>query len=160
MFCNVGETCRGGACQGGGPRNCTHLADDCNGESCTEELGCQPLPVPNGTPCFDCVFCTAGDTCLDGVCDPGGDFDCTVADDDCNVGVCEEGVTDAICTPVPTNEAGPCAIAGCDTDGTCDAAGSCVAGIEGETGAADPTCDDTFDNDCDGMVDAADPDCQ
>lgn len=157
MFCNVGETCRGGVCQGGGPRDCTHLADDCNGESCNEDLGCQPLAVPDSTPCFDGVFCTAGDTCQAGVCVPGAAFDCTGTDDECNVGVCQEGVSDAECVAVPTNEGLACTTV-CASAGTCDT-GACV-GVEGATGPTDPTCSDMIDNDCDTLEDALDPDCQ
>lgn len=152
VFCTVGETCQGGSCQGGGPRDCTHLADACNGESCTEELGCQPAPVPDETPCTDGMTCTAGDTCQAGVCESGGPRDCTAIDDDCNVGMCEEGIN---CVAVPTNLNGPCATT-CGGNSTCDASGVCVEEEESDLAG---NCADTEDNDCDGFADALDSDC-
>ena len=152
LFCTAGETCRAGQCQGGGPRDCTHVADACNAESCDEAIGCAPLAVPNGTPCSDGLTCTAGDTCQVGACEPGGARDCTSLDDDCNVGMCFEGTN---CQAVPTNADGPCQTT-CATTGVCDAFGACLE-VEGPNG--DATCSDGEDNDCDTFIDVDDPDC-
>jgi hypothetical protein len=153
-FCTVGESCQSGTCQGGGPRNCTHVADACNGEACSEDIGCRPAPVPNDRPCDDGLFCSAGDTCQDGACASGGDRDCTAVEDDCNVGSCnEEG---GACVAIPTNEDLECAILDCDAPGTCSI-GTCEPGVEGPVD--DETCDDGLDNDCDGDIDLDDADC-
>lgn len=96
LFCTTGETCSGGSCQGGGPRNCTHLADACNAEACSEQLGCHTTPASNNTPCEDGLFCTAGDLCMDGECVGGTERDCSVADGECRTGTCDEGLQQCV----------------------------------------------------------------
>ena len=213
-FCNAGETCSGGTCGGGGPPDCTFVADQCNAEACSEELGCHAEPLSDGRTCEDGDYCTAGDTCQEGLCEPGGDRDCSASDGTCRRGVCNESSNQCVsvvdntlacddaryCTVVDSCSAGTCggpvtscapaadacnsatcseAALGacvrtpinqgllcntnCTTGGTCDA-GACTGGtpqtpgIEGPMG--DATCTDYLDNDCDGLFDANDTDCQ
>lgn len=52
VFCIEGETCTGGKCGGGKPRDCSHLDTDCIKGQCSEILQtCYPAPVANGTSC-------------------------------------------------------------------------------------------------------------
>jgi hypothetical protein len=90
LFCTVGETCSGGSCSSGGTRDCSFVEDDCNGSSCTEELGCQPVPAPLGSLCDDGNGCTLNEQCDgQGSCTPGT-VDCTASDRGlCVVGTCD-----------------------------------------------------------------------
>lgn len=215
-YCTVGETCDGGECSGGGPRNCTFVADQCNAESCNEEEGCVANPLPNGTQCEDGAYCSVGDECQDGGCIAGDSRNCDAFDGQCRVGLCNEGsnacqsvidvsvgCTDALyctvnetclsngncqttardcsvasdtcnlgscsegldsCIRTPRNNGVSCTTF-CNTGGMCDASGHCVGGtanpspgVEGPAGNAN--CSDWVDNDCDGSLDGADPNCQ
>jgi hypothetical protein len=91
LFCTAGEQCSGGTCGGGTARNCEFVEDQCNGSTCTEELGCQPVASPLGTNCDDGSACTVGDQCDGGgSCSPGP-VDCTVVDSGiCVVGTCNQ----------------------------------------------------------------------
>jgi len=77
-------------------------------------------------------------------------------DENCN-GVSDDPAVCAVspaCTPGTSCATGLCGI--CAT-GTCNAAGdACIAPSPGNEAAA---CGDNLDNDCDCLVDAADPDC-
>jgi hypothetical protein len=66
--CTAMERCKAGKCQGGAPRNCSHIANDCNAPSCNEELGCVANPRPDNTPCSDGLYCTDNDSCVGGKC--------------------------------------------------------------------------------------------
>jgi hypothetical protein len=120
LFCTTGETCSAGACGSGGQRDCTFVADDCNAESCSEDLGCQPTPVPNGRPCEEGVYCTVGDTCTDGECIAGGPRDCTGDDGTCRVGTCREDIDG--CVPVIDDNVG------CDDGLYCTVGDDCSGG--------------------------------
>jgi hypothetical protein len=91
LYCTIGEECAGGSCGGGMARGCEFVADQCNGSTCSEELGCQPVASPQGTNCDDGSDCTLGDQCDgSGSCTPGP-VDCTAEDRGvCVVGVCNE----------------------------------------------------------------------
>ena len=62
----------------------------------------EDCPVESMPPTVSCGEVEAAGTCF---CNPGTP-DCSTLDDDCNVGVCNEGTVR--CEPVPTNEGGPC----------------------------------------------------
>jgi hypothetical protein len=139
LFCTVGETCSTGMCRGGAPRDCTHVADSCNGEACSEELGCHPNPVPNGRLCEDGMFCTVGETCQNGQCVSGRPRDCSADNGLCQVAVCNEVVDD--CLPqaddtlvcVSNVECLSC------SNGTCTSSRSCaVASNACNQGSCDP----------------------
>ncbi len=91
LFCTEGEECSGGSCGAGVARSCAFVEDDCNGSTCSEELGCQPVASPVGTNCDDENGCTAGDACAgSGLCVPGLE-DCSAEDRGlCVVGTCDQ----------------------------------------------------------------------
>ncbi|GAF68425.1 unnamed protein product, partial [marine sediment metagenome] len=139
LFCTVGETCTYGVCNGGEPRDCSELDDDCNVGVCNEETdSCEAEPVEDGTPCDDGLFCTGRDTCRDGVCERGA-FPCPpgygchedtdtcgpcVTDEHCDDGLFCNGVetcTNSICRPGVF----PCA-PGEICDESTDSCGPCV----------------------------------
>lgn len=70
-FCVVGMGCDGGgACVGGGPRDCdAELGDQCLTSYCDSAFrACLPEPVTGGTSCDDGDPCSSGDRCTFGLC--------------------------------------------------------------------------------------------
>ena len=97
----------------------------------------------------DFTFAVSSDSCI-----PSGsaDTNCDGIDDDCN-GVVDEGY-------LPDSS---CGVGICRTNNT---PSGCVGGVEivCQEGLSvledtDPVCSDSLDNDCDGLVDSADPSC-
>jgi hypothetical protein len=84
-LCTVNKTCATGVCQGGDPKNCSHLTVDCNLGVCDTNTGqCGTQAVGNGQPCDDLDPCTTGETCSNSTCIngtavitcQGGDYCC------------------------------------------------------------------------------------
>ncbi len=121
-FCNTGETCQAGACTGGGPRDCSAAADQCNAGRCDEQQqACLPEPLADGTACDDGSLCTDGDYCIGGACS-GADsvHDCSHLDEPpCWVGWCDP--------QTDTCERRPDAGAACDDGDPCTAGDVCAA---------------------------------
>ena len=123
MVCTVGETCQGGTCRVGGPRDCTYVADACNGGSCTEAMGCVKVPLANGTPCEDGLFCSNGDVCQGGVCS-GAARDCSVGIPQCRTAACSESMNQCVTQFVPAMT--PCDDGlYCTVNEACSSFGSC-----------------------------------
>ncbi len=124
-FCTTGETCTAGACGGGGPTDCSSASDQCNTGVCNEATDqCDPDPAPHeADPCDDGEFCTTGETCTAGACDGGTLTDCTILDDQCNTGVCNETTDQCEPDPVP-HEDDPC-----DDGAFCTTGETCTAGV-------------------------------
>ena len=100
--CSVGDTCRRGLCRAGLPRDCSGAGDACNAGICNPMTGaCEPLPLPNGTPCEDGRVCSEGDSCTAGRCTAGADVSCDDLDDECLVGTCLEDAGGCIALPEP-----------------------------------------------------------
>lgn len=149
-----------------------------------------PPPPDTGVPpacvddadCDDGLVCNGQERCVDGVCVPGTPPDC---DDGiaCTVDRCREPHG---CEHEPDH--GACAGSFCDGEKQCDPERGCVvvSPVDCDDGdmctrnwcddalqrcesepwvppEADPyetVCDDGIDNDCDGLVDCDDPDCE
>lgn len=108
---NCGEGCDVGICVLG---SCTPTLNlDCENEAGLCEIGscdaaamaCIFEPKPDGDPCG--TTCYLGGTCEGGECNGGSFKDCTMLDDDCNVGLCDVN-TGGNCYAEPTNEGGMC----------------------------------------------------
>ena len=89
--CTENDTCGGGQCIPGAPKNC----DDAN--PCTDELGCSPLTGckhtagPTGVPCtFGGGPCTQGQ-CNAGFCQPVDGGFCNTGNGACPQGTCSGG---------------------------------------------------------------------
>ena len=171
--CVEGQTCDGGACQGGTPMACDD-GDVCTVDYCDPLIGCVVKPSP-GASCDDGDPCTIGDACGDSGCEPGApvvcddDNPCTA--DACDVmtgqctasnvmsGGCDDHnpcTTDDQCapftgtcsgTPMDCDDDNPC------TQDVCDAATlSCVHAPMADGEPCDDGSDCTTDDECTGGV--------
>jgi uncharacterized repeat protein (TIGR01451 family) len=102
-LCNGQETCVAGACTPGIPLVCDDL-DVCTDNGCNPLTGCV-FPF-NTAPCDDMLFCTVGEACNQGVCGGGIPRDCTILNNSCNSGSCNEAA--GACEATPTNNGGQC----------------------------------------------------
>ncbi|MBI4703369.1 MAG: hypothetical protein HY744_19820 [Deltaproteobacteria bacterium] len=125
----VGEGGSGGEAQGGGPSgpcsvDCSKIETDaCHHGVCNEETGkCAVVAAADGAPCEDGLFCTAGDTCAQGVCQAGGPNDCAQSPPPCHAMVCNEGAKS--CEPKPAQEG-----SSCKPDELCRVNGKCMNGL-------------------------------
>lgn len=183
--CDDGNACTSDTCAANGA--CAHAPVNCDdGNRCTRDLcdegaGCLAIP-DDGASCDDGNACTGTDACVGGTCRGSAISGCCIADGDCDdaapctVDACRDGS----CTNVPAD----CAVTDKCLVGFCDAAGACATTpvscddsnvctddrCDPVTGcshvvtsnppeAKEVSCDDDADNDCDGNIDAADPDC-
>lgn len=132
-FCTVNDKCLGGICMGTA-RDCSLFADLCNTAICDEQFDiCKKLPKASGTSCSNGIFCDGNETCQNGYCQSG--------------------------TPPVCNDYNVC------TQDVCDLVQDrCVFNLKNLSGLESWTifgsCTDGTDNDCDGKVDYADPDCR
>lgn len=86
---------------------------------------CIVVPLPQGAPCNDGLFCTADDVCDgDGACTGGGEYDCGLPSSPCVSVVCyEESKT---CDTTPVNDGAECTPTDlCQVNGVCEI-GKCV----------------------------------
>ena len=131
------------------------LDNDCDGAVDSQDNGCQQCTFP--ADCDDANPCT-NDDCVGSVCQytnntlPCEDLNPCTMNDTCSQGVCDG---------VPLDADGDTYVSGvCPGGNDCLDSNPNVNPGEIEGPAADPTCSDTLDNDCDGLTDAAeDPGC-
>ena len=181
-LCDDGDACTQNVCDPGahGAAACSHPPVDCDDENacttdtCAEGTCSNVAPDPTCVPCDTVEDCDDRDactveTCTEGIClyttpdpdcEPCGDADDCEDDNACTTDTCTEG----ICTyPVPD----PTCVR-CETAADCDDADACTtdtcpAGACVRTpvaGCPSEVCDDLTDNDGDGAIDCADPDCE
>ena len=86
--CTAASSCNGGVCAGGAPTDCSVFEGQCTAGACGPE-GCFQVPINQGIPCEDDLFCTTGATCNDGSCGGGQATPCADAGQ-CLIGVCDE----------------------------------------------------------------------
>ena len=96
--CTVDMTCTSGMCQGGVPKDCSHLTVGCELGNCDMTTGaCFATAVSNNDPCDDLNNCTLGETCNNGQCTGGTPITaCMPGDSCCPIGCVE--ATDADCS--------------------------------------------------------------
>lgn len=122
-------TCDGGVfvvCDAGGrvvsAQDCVAAAGGCEVGSCDAEAGCLIEKRADDTPCDDGLFCTTGEVCSNGVCEGGGDRDCSAKDSQCTLGVCNELL--ARCMAAPSHEG-----LACDDGSDCTPTDKCALGL-------------------------------
>jgi hypothetical protein len=85
---------------------------------------CIVVPLPKGSPCDDGQFCTAGDSCDDGACIGGAEYNCGIKSSPCEAVVCYEDSKS--CDVTPVNDGTACTPTDlCQTNGVCQI-GQCV----------------------------------
>jgi hypothetical protein len=133
-LCTLGDTCGGGSCQPGGPKNCGD-GNVCTTDQCTPATGAC-FYTRNNLPCNDGNACTNGDLCAGGSCQPGT-----------NPLPCSDGNA---CTTDACNPATGCVFPAVANGTTCSDGSLCTTGdscTNGSCGGAPVVCpDDT--NDC------------
>lgn len=157
------------------PQECGCVTDEdcdapCKDGVCTDFV-CVFTPHPAGTSCEDGFACTEGETCdenqqcvvetyVNARCDDGlyctGVEFCSPDTEGAGIDGCVAGETPLEMWPDDRE----CLLLTCDEDAqtvSADESNCCVDGGEGIWGTM--ACSDGFDNDCDGVVDALDPDC-
>jgi len=134
--CTLGDHCEEGACTFDEMANCEDQ-NPCTNDACNQLVGC--THEHNNNACEDGDVCTLGDTCENGLCEPGFELDC----DDGNV------CTDDSCDP-----AGGCLNQGnlddCDDGNACTDAdkceqGKCLPGAPVDCDDGNPCTDDACD---------------
>ncbi len=125
-FCSVDNTCTGGLCGGGVPRDCRQLDDQCNEGVCDEANDvCRPSPINDGLLCDDNDPCLVGEVCGSGQCAGGVGVTCPDNQDIC---------TDSTCDP--TGTAGNCdGIVAVNENLACDDGDVCAIGETCQAGA-------------------------
>ncbi len=112
--CSVDDTCSGGICHSGGPKDCNDL-NLCTDDSCSPPSG-DCINMNNAQPCDDGDVCTIDDICGGGSCQPGDPKDCNDS----------LGCTNDFCTPMTDCQhepvVGPC----CDFDSECIDSDGCT----------------------------------
>ena len=149
LFCNGADTCSGGVCSGHVGSPCPGADGDANcAESCNEASDTCTAPDSNGSPCKDGLFCTATDTCSNGVCGGSG-TPCPGADGDGN---CAESCNEAAdtCTAADANGSACndglfCTVTDTCSAGVCGGAGTPCAGADGDANCSE-TCNEAADN--------------
>jgi len=170
-FCNGTETCDPlNDCQAGTAPDCDDTVP-CTVDSC-DEVNDECVNTADDASCNDFVFCNGQELCdpLAG-CGPGTPVDCTtLPSPECATGACDEVTNTCLLTPI--NEGGPCDDGDACTPVDVCTVGNCVGGgtlcgngvLDGVCGeicepGSGEICNDMVDNDFDGLVDCADPDC-
>ena len=127
--------------------------NDCDGLTDIQDNGCQECQVGGD--------CTDGDPCTDDVC---ADYVCTYPNnsapcddlDDCTM---DDTCSGGTCSGVPLDGDGDGYVSDECSGDDCDDSDPDINPGETEAGYGDPMCSDTFDNDCDTLVDIDDPGC-
>jgi hypothetical protein len=155
--------------------------NQCTGAGQCVSGTCEPgQTLPDGTQCNDENPCTGPDTCVMGTCQ-GPDFDEGQCDDEdpCTIDQCVGGVCDSSeidvgascdddeeCTSPDTCQVdGSCEGPDVEDGTTCDDGNSCTIDTcqegmcEGEP-PGEEICNNGIDDDCDGLIDGDDPDCE
>ena len=155
-------------------------SDACHTAGTCDSSGvCSNPAKPERASCDDGNACTQSDICIGGVC-AGTAYTCA-APDQCHNATCKGDGTCAVtaktngttcndgiaCTRNDVCTAGVCAGAAytcadpdrCHEAGTCNGDGTCTFALKTNVPVTPEDCGNGSDDDCDGLVDCADPDC-
>ncbi len=152
QFCNGSEFCVDGHCEPGTPPRCDDGLE-CTADRCDVGRN-ECVHTPDDDLCDDGRFCNGVETCDETIgCRPGEPVRCDDGDP-CTTDSCNEEIDRCVSQPVDNDRDGyaSCGCAGppCDCD---DGDVTVNPGMREQ-------CRDRRDNDCDGLVDCDDPDCE
>jgi hypothetical protein len=154
--CTATAQCILGNCVRSTDKLCNPDDNPCTDAICDEIKGC--VQVANTADCDDGNKCTENDHCALGVCKSGAELICGDGNFCNGIETCDRGIGCVAGTAVNCDDSISCTDDSCSNDlGRCVHAWRLDA-VEGPRGAAN--CSDGNDNDCDGLKDAADPECQ
>jgi len=158
-YCVTSAVCMDGVCEGN-ERDCSDEVPECYAGVCDEDSNsCDAIPISEAD-CDDGNACTANDTCTVGSCEGEtapmdgmacNDGDACTQNTQCDTGACTGGA------PTDNDMDGHASMACGGTD--CNDNEMLEDPDLVEATGTGVTCSDGLDNDCDGMEDAADPDC-
>jgi cysteine-rich repeat protein len=130
QFCTVGDTCAGGACASGAPRDCTVFGGSCTTGVCNESIDqCEPEPANDGSPCDDGLFCTSGEFCSGGTCTGASLLTCD-DDNSCTSDACNEASDQCVNDLLP----------GCCGNGLIELGEECDDGNQGGGDGCEADC--------------------
>jgi uncharacterized delta-60 repeat protein len=122
LYCTLNDTCSGGTCAGTA-RDCTGAGDQCNYGICDDTIDqCVGQPKANGTVCDDGLYCSLIDICSGGVCTSAMARDCSGLGDQCNDGICDEGLDQCV---VQLKQDGTI----CNDGQYCNGSDTCIGGV-------------------------------
>ncbi|MCZ6650167.1 MAG: multiheme c-type cytochrome, partial [Acidobacteria bacterium] len=165
LFCSVDTTCDGtGTCGGGASRDCADGVS-CTVDTCNETADAC-AHIPDDTVCDDGLFCSGPEVC-DPVndCQAGAPVNCDDGDE-CTIDSCND--SGGRCDNIFDASNAPGCFDRClddDGDAFSPQGGGCGAlDCDDQDATVNPAaseiCDDDRDNDCNGLIDAADPACE
>jgi len=153
--CSKSSACQAGECA---PVDLIQCDDQnpCTDDRCDPVLGC--IFTANEAECDDGNACTSGDRCRDRKCEPGEPVVCDNHVFCDGVETCDPAAGCKPGTPPDCDDQNPCTLDACDPVSDQCTHTQLPTAKEGPMGAA--TCSDDVDNDCDGLKDGQDPECQ
>ena len=147
--CTRSDACHLGACVGGGPPDCSNVADACNDGACdaldADHYQCVKDPVPRGVACASADFCVVETVCNGaGACGVGVARDCALeVGDQCNGARCDSVLARCVRTPVADKTS-------CDDGNSCTQIDTCKNGVC--SGAGDACVEEQVSTGADGNV--------
>lgn len=154
------------ACRCDGPGAVCNDDNPCTDDSCDEDTGlCVFAKLDDGTSCDAGFECTAGDTCQDGVCQPGTADPCEDGNP-CTDATCEEETgCDYTFNDRACDDGDPCTVLDACAEGTCGgqpSASACPCTEDADCAAYDDDedrCDGGYDCQAGGCVAGAPVEC-
>ena len=103
--CTQNDYCDNGVCKSGSLKPCT-ASDPCMVGVCdTATDACVEMPGNNGAPCNFGDACILSASCINGICQPNQQVDCSYLNTECSIGYCDPV---GGCKSMPKNDGAAC----------------------------------------------------